>query len=161
MSIKNVNTFLSNDIMITFTQYLAEQRYLAEQQVGPFEHAYEVENAVEQRECNKLYRWVATEMQCNASAPKFYIVGHHHMQRAARKIGHFNPINGEVYGWFSQTMPDKVFISDKISIRSKTGRAVIAHELAHYCQWQMKSELDHAELEQQADDIMYLYLKSK
>ena len=143
--------------MKSFTEFLTEADH-------PFRHAYKFDNAVEQKAAEGLFVWACKHLKLKAAMPEFWLVGHSHMQDAANKVTHFNAINGQVFGWFTDAYPEKVFISDRIKLaNNKQARAVVVHELAHYLQFHCHlatGATTMQDLENQADAVMMEYMKS-
>lgn len=141
--------------MKTWQEYLLEEEH-------PFRYAYKINNSVEQKQAEHVFEWVCKKLKLTSTPPEFWVVGHDHMQDAAKKVSHFNSINGHIFGWFSDRYPDKIFLSDRIKLASnKQAQAVLAHEVTHYLQYH---EMTHSgettmqDLEDQADNIMGEYL---
>lgn len=142
--------------MISFKRFLEESNH-------PFRFAYPADNNAERLAAEQVYHWVEQKFGFSHDLPELWVVGHMHMQDAARSVEHFNSINGVVYGWFSDKFPDKVFISDRIKLaRNQSSRAVLAHEFTHYLQYHsgryLNSGASIQDLEAEADKMLSDYM---
>lgn len=126
----------------------------------PFRYAYPISkgNLVDASQVVKIIDFVFSDMEVYCDPPEVWIVGHDHMQEAAKRVPHYRE-DGVVYGWFTPKYPDKVFISDRMKIRDKKFGAVLAHEIVHYVQNQKNDNREMNDLEQEADEVMMRYFK--
>ena len=125
----------------------------------PFLHAYPIEkgNSLDAKAVGSIDDFIRQSMgQTDSPRPKVWVVGHEHMQRAAKAVPHYQE-DKSVIGWFSQSYPDKVFISDQMKVRKPEHAAVLAHELAHYYQHQAGDTRPMHDLEADADFHMASY----
>jgi hypothetical protein len=137
----------------------------------PFIYAYPMENTHDIAATKNAWNWTVRNYgeSVGIREPSVWVVGHDHMQHAARRANHFTQLNGQVYGWYSQAYPNKVFISDRISpAKSKQMAAILVHEFTHYLQ-DNTAKHDNikpfgqshvAQLEAEADDMMHRYARS-
>lgn len=128
----------------------------------PFLHAYPIEkgNSLDAKMVSSVDDFVRNSMgKTDSERPKVWVVGHEHMQRAARAVPHYQE-NKAVIGWFSQSYPDKVFISDQMKVRKPEHAAILAHEIAHYYQHQVGDDRSMDDLEKDADTHMMKYYQS-
>lgn len=103
----------------------------------PFIYAYPMENANDIRAAHQAWNWTVQHYgdYSNIPEPSVWVVSHEHMQHAARRANHFTQLSGQVYGWYSQTYPDKIFLSDRVSpAKSKVAASILVHEFTHYLQ---------------------------
>jgi hypothetical protein len=135
----------------------------------PFRYAYRVENQRDKAAIEQLFRWAVQEYGHPAPMPEFWVTSHEHMQDAAKRADHYTTLQGQVYGWYSQKYPNKIFICDRIHPGSnKRDAAVVVHEIGHYLQDTTEKHQtlkpfgpEHVEtLELDADELMNRYLQS-
>ncbi len=137
----------------------------------PFIYAYPMENPNDIRAARTAWIWTVQHygQPVPSIEPSVWIVSHEHMQHAARRANHFTQLNGQVYGWYSQSYPDKIFLSDRVSpSKSKGQAAILVHEFTHYLQDNTPKhdsikpfDQSHVnQLEAEADDMMNQYARS-
>lgn len=133
----------------------------------PFKYAYQVQNPNDKRAAADIFKWAVNQYGHSAPMPEIWIVSHEHMQHAAQRASHHTVISGQVYGWYSLQYPNKIFLSDRISVsRNKKHAAILVHEIGHYLQDMTEKHAakkpfqptDVDFLEKDADDLMALWL---
>lgn len=140
---------------------------LVEQQQHPFKYAYPMQNPHDIRAAKEIFSWAIEKYGHSAPLPEIWIVSQEHMQHAAQRANHYTIVNGQVYGWYSHQFPNKIFLSDKISVsKNKKHAAILVHELGHYLQDMTEKHASRKPfqptdvdfLEKDADDLMAMWL---
>ncbi len=142
----------NRSIMQTFIEYLVEGEH-------PMRYAYEVQNGNDIRVLAGIQKFVRSAMGADGPEPKIYVTSQEHMMEYAKRSPHYRTGN-VVYGLFAQSHPDRVYVSDRVRLGSNVAHAaVLAHEIAHYYQYQrgdfQTKSVD--EMESEADDILARY----
>jgi hypothetical protein len=144
------------------TDILVEQQH-------PFKYAYLMQNPHDIRAAKQIFDWAVKQYGHSAPFPEIWIVSQEHMQHAAQRANHYTIINGQVYGWYSHQFPNKIFLSDRISVsKNKKHAAILVHEIGHYLQDMTEKHAkmkpykptDVEFLENDADELMALWLKT-
>lgn len=134
----------------------------------PFGVALPLQRPADRAKAAELFHWTASAFGASAPAPEVLVVDHEKMQWAARRANHHTMINGQVYGWYSQEFPDKVFLSSRMSLRGQAAQATLVHEYTHYLQDNTDKHDDRKPykpedvefLEQEADALMNRFISS-
>jgi hypothetical protein len=135
----------------------------------PFGIAIPLQRPADIKIAADLFNWTASAFGASAPPPEVLVVDHEKMQWAARRSQHHTVIKGQVYGWYSLSFPDKVFLSSQLPLsRSGVAQATLVHEYTHYLQDNTEKYADRRPftpedidfLEQEADSLMNRYVKS-
>lgn len=133
----------------------------------PFGVALPLQRPADRAKAAELFNWTASAFGASAPAPEVLVVDHEKMQWAAQRANHHTMINGQVYGWYSQEFPDKVFLSSRMGLSGRAAQATLVHEFTHYLQDNTDKHEDRKPykpedvdfLEQEADSLMARFIK--